>query len=542
MVNDCRFDARLTYELASCADGTTSVSAGVNDLARRGNLAVTASFMGFDSVNGNVAKQLKNNLILVESAQVKVAHNRGCSGGRYFNAKPRLIGKGEKLMIRRPADIAPSTVCLPHASGCKLIMRTVFRFLPASCWNGDTVTLVVLIWVTAPTKAPSPTVRYGSITKLTPGITTAMSFPFSVTFRRGGVVSSVTTLKVPNTGKPFRFVIPKGATATPKEGATSGWKLQSMTHKGNNWTAINVQVAVTQPRSAQEICAQDIKGTWVSENNTCVIKQGDCSQAVIIIGNGNTVNQGPITCTNTPTTPTCQFGGTFPNCNPAPCSVTNTCPTSTQFGFIVVSKTANVSVCPSFTISGVQSLSVCSGTSSSPVKVTAGTYSVSEACPSAPNSNTQWQCPGPQTVTVGANETKTVSFTNTLVCAPGTTGTAPNCSVPVTPHVQVTCTGPEEISGNASVLVKCDVSNNTGGSISLDAHSLDGNSYVSGINCFSQGGSPSCQGNGQFEFRVNGVNSGSTVLLTTVSVTATTNGASDSHNYTFKVDPKDGGF
>jgi hypothetical protein len=115
--------------------------------------------------------------------------------------------------------------------------------------------------------------------------------------------------------------------------------------------------------------------------------------------------------------------------------------------------------------------------------------------------------------------------------------------VVVTPTVQVTCTSPEEITGNASVLMKCDVSNNTGGSISLDAHSNDANSYVSGINCYSQGGAPSCSGgSGQFELRINGVNNGSAVVMTTVTVTATSGSASASHTYTFKVDPSSNGF
>jgi hypothetical protein len=97
---------------------------------------------------------------------------------------------------------------------------------------------------------------------------------------------------------------------------------------------------------------------------------------------------------------------------------------------------------------------------------------------------------------------------------------------PVTHFTNVSCVGFEEIFGGESMIVKCDVSNDNGASISLDAHSNDGNSRVSGINCYSQGGTPSCQGNGQFEFRVTGINAGSTVLSSSVTVTASSNGVS----------------
>lgn len=104
---------------------------------------------------------------------------------------------------------------------------------------------------------------------------------------------------------------------------------------------------------------------------------------------------------------------------------------------------------------------------------------------------------------------------------------------PVTHFTNVSCTGFEEIFGAESMIIKCDVSNDNGAPISLDAHSNDGNSRVSGINCYSQGGTPSCLGNGQFEFRVTGINGGSTVLFSSITVTASSNGV----NKTWTSDP-----
>lgn len=136
--------------------------------------------------------------------------------------------------------------------------------------------------------------------------------------------------------------------------------------------------------------------------------------------------------------------------------------------------------------------------------------------------------------------TPTTTSTTTTV---HTTTTPTTTTTPVTHFTNVSCTGFEEITGGGSMLIKCDVSDDNGAQISLDAHSNDGNSYVSGINCYSQGGTPSCQGNGQFEFRVNGINNGSSVLMSSVTVTATANGVPKTPSpYTFKVDPSSGGF
>jgi hypothetical protein len=92
-------------------------------------------------------------------------------------------------------------------------------------------------------------------------------------------------------------------------------------------------------------------------------------------------------------------------------------------------------------------------------------------------------------------------------------------------------------------LVDCDVSNDNGATITLTAHSNDANSRVSGINCYSQNGAASCTGNGTFEFRVSGINSGSTILYSSITATASSNGV----DKTFRsdpvpVDPACGGF
>lgn len=130
----------------------------------------------------------------------------------------------------------------------------------------------------------------------------------------------------------------------------------------------------------------------------------------------------------------------------------------------------------------------------------------------------------------------------TPTCPPGTVGTPPNCTTPPPAHyTQVTCSGFEEISGGGSFLVDCDVQDDNGAPIAL---SVSTSPYytVSGINCYSQGGTPSCTGDGTFEFRVDGVNNSNNVVQASMTVTATANGVPAYYKADFNVDPSGGGF
>lgn len=106
---------------------------------------------------------------------------------------------------------------------------------------------------------------------------------------------------------------------------------------------------------------------------------------------------------------------------------------------------------------------------------------------------------------------------------------------------QVTCQGFEEISGNGSFLVTCNVQDDNGASIAL---SVSPSQYytVSGINCSSQGGTPSCVGDGTYQFRVDGVNNTSNIVQASMTVTATANGVPANYVTDFNVDPASGGF
>lgn len=136
--------------------------------------------------------------------------------------------------------------------------------------------------------------------------------------------------------------------------------------------------------------------------------------------------------------------------------------------------------------------------------------------------------------------------TNYPVCTPPP---PPPCTVtntcppppPPTHWTQVTCTGFEEISGGGSFLVDCAVSDDNGAPIGL---SVSTSPYytVSGINCLSQSGAPSCTGNGTYEFRVDGVNNTSQIQQASMTITATANGVPAPFQTDFNVDPINGGF
>ncbi len=128
-------------------------------------------------------------------------------------------------------------------------------------------------------------------------------------------------------------------------------------------------------------------------------------------------------------------------------------------------------------------------------------------------------------------------------CYEGEEGIYPNCHRPVKHYTEVSCRGFEEISGGESFLVDCQVSDDNGARISLDAYSNDGNSRVSGINCYSDGGAETCPNGGTFEFRVEGINNSTNIVYSSITVIASANGVEkEFKSNPFPVDPYEGGF
>lgn len=138
-----------------------------------------------------------------------------------------------------------------------------------------------------------------------------------------------------------------------------------------------------------------------------------------------------------------------------------------------------------------------------------------------------------------------------VVASDGTSVTSANCTftvswtappppTPVTHYTNLTCTGPEEMTGGGSLLVVCQVSNDNGAQIALsaDVTSNSGNLRVSGITCKSQG-TTACQGNGTYEVRLAGTNEGTSPVYSNLRIVATSNGVpSTPFQQAIKVDPR----
>lgn len=441
----------------------------MNNLAVFGAVAQAANVnrsAGYSPRDGSFRQWLKERVVYTRLAAPVTITNYGCNANGLFGAGKKHLTKGWPVLVTLPVKFSKSDVRMAPKRGYKAIIFRVHLVAQASCTNPGKAIVKVVIYVKVKAK-PKKHPKKPVVKPTTPtGNCNVINSP-------GGMACS-------------------------------------------NPVYVNVCGTQVVYNGDQDHLQQWIN-SYVADHCAPTVTTTTCNVA-------GAINYGKAGDCVMP--PTCQFGGTFPNCNAPPCSVTNTCPPS-QFS---VSGSTSVSSTKTAACPPPNSSIVKTGTAA----LTSPTFTGTGSTQAAAQADLDQKLATWRSQNQGAVDAQAQANANAQLAS---------CPVPVTPHVQVTCTGPEEISGNGSIIIKCDVSNNTGGSISLDAHSNDANSYVSGINCYSQGGSPSCQGgSGQFEFRVNGVNNGSTVLMTSVTVTATTNGANDSHTYTFKVDPAGGGF
>jgi hypothetical protein len=139
------------------------------------------------------------------------------------------------------------------------------------------------------------------------------------------------------------------------------------------------------------------------------------------------------------------------------------------------------------------------------------------------------------TTTVPSTTTQTVPVTTTQTVTTTTTATTPSH------FTNLTCQGQEEVTGGGSSVLVCKVSNDNGAEIALNVQvtSNSGNLLVSGIQCTSQGGTPTCMGSGTYEVRLKGVNNNAdrTPVFANLEATASSNGVrSDTFRQTFQVD------
>lgn len=139
----------------ACARSTTSISKGLGDLKYNKVLTKFAKSLGVKAYNGNITKQMSNQLTVGTVASATSTDNRGCDGhGHTFPVGKRALYKGEKVIVKTPAMYGKD-VCNSSHSGCTSVTITVHAVLPGSCWNLNTGPVKVKIWVKK-TKKPSP--------------------------------------------------------------------------------------------------------------------------------------------------------------------------------------------------------------------------------------------------------------------------------------------------------------------------------------------------------------------------------------------------
>ncbi|MDL2363161.1 MAG: PKD domain-containing protein [Patescibacteria group bacterium] len=131
----------------ACARSTTSISKGLSDLKYNGVLGKFAKQFGIKSFDGNVSKQLQNQLVVAKVAQAVSTNNSGCDGhGNTFGAGKRQLYKGETVVVKVPAKYGKD-ICRSSHKGCRAVKIVVHFVLPTSCYNGNTGTVVVVIYV-----------------------------------------------------------------------------------------------------------------------------------------------------------------------------------------------------------------------------------------------------------------------------------------------------------------------------------------------------------------------------------------------------------
>lgn len=249
----------------ACARSTSNITKGVGDLRYNGVLNKVASKLGIRSVDGNVTKQMRNQLVVGRVARATRTNNHGCTGtGQMFGAGRRQLYKGEAVAVRVPAKYGKDARSGP-AKGYHKVTIKVSVILPISCWNLNTGTVWVDIWVKNPPPAkakPKPVAPKPSPAPVT------VSCPSGSTWNGASCVVQTNTAEV--------------------------------------------------KQSAEQACKANVNGTWngnqcvIIQNTTIIQVNATCSKVVVNLSdgtvqttfkdsNGNVVNENY--CTTQVVTP-----------------------------------------------------------------------------------------------------------------------------------------------------------------------------------------------------------------------------------------------
>jgi hypothetical protein len=108
-------------------------------------LGAYARAIGVPTIGGSLVAEMKKALAVGVLRRVTVTANHGCDGyGGIFPVGGRTLYAGETVGVKVPARWR---ACAPRAAGCHAVALVAHAVFPTNCWNLNTGTIPVLVYV-----------------------------------------------------------------------------------------------------------------------------------------------------------------------------------------------------------------------------------------------------------------------------------------------------------------------------------------------------------------------------------------------------------
>lgn len=144
------FDPATQSHPGACSQNTLDVTRAVSDLSANGILGQYAAMVGVHATGSRLRTQMRQTLVVLRVAGTTTTANHGCTtDGVIFPVGPRTLTRGETVGVALPAKLR-ATLCRGSASGCLRKVLTVHTVFPTNCWNLDTGTIRVVVYVHRP--------------------------------------------------------------------------------------------------------------------------------------------------------------------------------------------------------------------------------------------------------------------------------------------------------------------------------------------------------------------------------------------------------
>lgn len=144
------FDPATQSHPGACSQNTLDVPRAVGDLSANGILGQYAAMVGVHATGAQLRTQMQRTLVVLRVASATTTANHGCTtDGVIFPVGPRTLTRGETVGVALPAKLR-ATLCRGPGSGCLRKVLTEHTVFPTNCWNLDTGTIKVVVYVRRP--------------------------------------------------------------------------------------------------------------------------------------------------------------------------------------------------------------------------------------------------------------------------------------------------------------------------------------------------------------------------------------------------------